>query len=686
MKKYVLSICFIACSLIISAQEALKDQYNIMPWPQQIVANSGYFTIDNDLTIYIKGGKKSDRIKTMTTQFLRNLSDKTGVFLDHGFALENNTDNKANVIIEYKESPDLKLGLDESYTLTIDKDNIFIKSQTDIGGLYALQTLLQLVTVKDGQFVFPSLEIKDQPRFAWRGLMLDCSRHFMPMEVIKRNLDLMTYVKLNVFHWHLSDDQGFRFESKRFPELTAKGSDGLFYSQEQMKEIIEYADKRGIRVMPEIDVPGHASAILTAFPEFGSRKRDYTIERNAGVFNPTLDPTNENTYTFLAALFEEVSEVFPDEYFHIGGDENAGKDWDENEDIQKFMKHHQLKTNHDLQTYMNIKLQKVLEQLGKKVMGWDEIMTPNMPKTAIIHSWRGENEGLKKGETLVQAAKNGYKTVLSNGFYIDLMQPAEDHYLTKFIVDDSLTENDLEFVLGGEATMWSELVTPLTVDSRIWPRTAAIAERFWSNKDVRDVDNMYHRLNSISFQLENIGSTHLRNRDVILRNIAQNQSIEALKQLVRVSEPFKIYKRNAGGFEYEMYSPFTLFADACTADAQDARLFNTLVANYIKSPNKKNKDQLVTMLSQWNDMCETIKAQSEMAPNLKKIMPYVSRVNEVTTLTIKVLGKEGITKSEYNQIITNLETQDNPLLNIDVEFAANKGIKDLVDYLSSKTK
>ncbi|EDO26761.1 predicted protein, partial [Nematostella vectensis] len=334
-------------------------------------------------------------------------------------------------------------------------------------------------------------KISDTPRFLWRGLLIDAARHFQPVDVIKRNLEALAAVKMNVFHWHLTDDQGFRIESKVYPKLHELASDGLYYTQHQIKDVVKYAARLGIRVIPEIDVPGHATAILTAYPELGSKdKYTYTLQRNAGIFDPTLNPTIDKTYEFLENLFAEVTSLFPDEYFHIGGDENEGKHWSENKKMTAFKKKHNLKTNHDLQTYFNIKLEKILSKFGKKLMGWDEIMTKNMPTTAVIHSWRGTTEGLKES-TLIEAAKKGYQSVLSNGYYIDRMQSVVHHYKVDPIGNAKLTPAQRARVLGGEATMWGELVTPLTIDSRIWPRTAAIAERFWSPKNITDIDHLF---------------------------------------------------------------------------------------------------------------------------------------------------------------------------------------------------
>jgi hexosaminidase len=235
----------------------------------------------------------------------------------------------------------------------------------------------------------PAVTIRDQPRFRWRGLLIDVARHYQPIEVLKRNLDAMAAVKLNVFHWHLTENQGFRIESRKFPKLHQMGSDGLYYTQEQAREIVAYAAERGIRVVPEFDMPGHSTAWLVGYPELASLPGPYEIERRAGIFDPTLDPTREEVYKFLDSFMGEMAALFPDAYLHIGGDENEGKQWDRNPQIQAFMKEKGLKDNHALQAYFNQRLLKILQKHKKKMIGWDEILQPDLPRDVVIQSWRG---------------------------------------------------------------------------------------------------------------------------------------------------------------------------------------------------------------------------------------------------------------------------------------------------------
>ena len=663
-----------------------NSELNLMPWPQEIEVPGGFYKIQPEFRVSILGSDEEFRVKNSSIRFLRYLSNKTGVFLQNGYPYNSVSAGSKGLILEVERTEVLAIGVDESYTLKIDGEGIKIKSKTDLGALHGLSTLAQLIEVRDGAYVFPFIDISDAPRFVWRGLMMDVGRHFMPVDVVKRNLDAMAFVKLNVFHWHLSDDQGFRVEVKQLPKLHEDASDGLYYTQDQIKDVVKYADDLGIRVVPELDVPGHATAFLTAYPEFASNKEiDYQLERNSGIFDPTLDPTNPDLYVFLDVLFKEVTPLFPDEYFHIGGDENEGKHWDENPDIQAFMKENNLADNHELQTYFNIELEKILQKYDKKLMGWEEIMTPNMPKTALIHSWRGINEGLEPGESLLKAVKNGYQTILSNGYYIDLLLSVEDHYLTDPMPQENLTDLEKSRILGGEATMWSELVTPLTIDTRIWPRTAAIAERFWSDSEVKDLDDMHRRLGGVSQMLEGVGLRHLQVKDYLLRNISNYHDTRALEDLTDISEPLKIYTRNTDGTQYQVYSPFTLFADACNANASDVRPFRKEVEAYILKESENGTTGLSGFLSKWASIYERLEMIENEAPLTERILPYAKRIRDISTLMLSAIEEGQLSVADFEEIEALLNEEEDPDLNLDVELAVKDEIQRLANYLNKKS-
>jgi hexosaminidase len=575
-----------------------------------------------------------------------------------------------------------KIGIneDESYQLEIKSDKITINANSDLGAIHALETVLQLLQNNSNSYYFPTVTISDFPRFTWRGLMIDAARHFQPVDVIKRNLDAMASMKMNVFHWHLTDDQGWRIELKNHPKLTQLASDGNYYTQEEIKNIVKYADERGILVVPEIDVPGHASAILSVYPEVGSKinfdKNTYSIERNSGIFTPTLDPSNPKTYQLLSEIFDEVCPLFSGNYFHIGGDENEGKDWDSNSKIQEFKKKNKLETNHELQTYFTMQLIPMLKKHNKTLMGWEEIMTKNMSKEAIIHSWKGPNEGVPSGQSLANVVKNGYKTVLSNGYYIDLMQGVENHYLNDPMPKNiPLTAIEKARILGGEATMWSELATPTTIDSRIWPRTAAIAERLWSNENVTDLASLRKRMKVISLQLEELGITHIRNKEVLLRNISNNQTNTALEDFSNICEPLKIYSRNSGGTEYQTYSPFTLFADACTPDASDALGFDTAMNNYLKNKNSENQILVTDYLKKWIDTNTKLIELSSSAPLIQPILPLSKSLSDLSQqLLLKIEKKQTVNSTQIKDLLEQCNSKNHA----DIELAVYNSLKKLI--------
>ncbi|MBG7631491.1 MAG: family 20 glycosylhydrolase, partial [Bacteroidetes bacterium] len=416
---------------------------------------------------------------------------------------------------------------------------------------------------------------------------------------------------------------------------------------------------------------------LTAYPEIASKDTTYTIERFSGIFHPTLNPINDKTYEILSDLFGEMATLFPDQYIHIGGDENEGKHWDENEEIQVFMRKHDLQTNHDLQTYFNIRLEEILAKYGKSVMGWEEIMTDKMPTTALIHSWKGTNEGVTAGSSLVKAAKKGHATVLSNGYYIDLMQPVSEHYLVDPMPKNSdLTLEEKARILGGEATMWSELATPLNIDSRLWPRTAAIAERFWSNESVTDIESMYNRLNYVSFRLEELGIDHIRNRNVMLRNITNNQNTKPLEVLANVCEPIKIYTRNAGGTEYKTYSPFTLFADACTVDASDSFEFRKTVDAFLE--NQSHKTELISFFDTWVFNYEKFESLKKN-PILNEITPLYSNLASLSKIYKKAFIENKMDNEELQKMNLLLFKFEDSV--VDVELAVYDDFKKLSAFL-----
>jgi hexosaminidase len=672
--RYILLLFFAVSSS--TAQIKLED-LSLMPWPQTINLKDGSFVLTKNFKVNITGNPNS-RIFIGATQFLRRLDGRTGLFLEQPILTKINEVPEAQLQINIIRHGEIKLNEDESYQLTVEPNKIVIDATTDLGALHGLETLLQLLQNTSTSYYFPTAVISDSPRFIWRGLMIDAARHFQPVNVVKRNLDAMASMKMNVFHWHLADDQGWRIEMKDHPKLNESSTDGSYYTQEEIKNIVKYADERGILVVPEIDVPGHTSALLTAYPEIGSKLASdaaYSIKRNSGIYNSTLDPTNPETYELLSEIFDEVCPLFPGDYFHIGGDENNGKEWNANPRIEEFKNKNKMVSNHDLQTYFNMQLIPMLKKHNKKLMGWEEIMTENMSKDAIIHAWRGTNEGQASGGSLAKAAKNGYQTVLSNGFYIDLMLGVEQHYKNDPIPKNStLTLEEKARILGGEAAMWSELVTPLNIDSRIWPRTAAIAERLWSSGEVTDLNSLHKRLKTVSFRLEELGITHVRNKEVILRNISNNQSTAPINDLSNVCEPLKNYARNGGGKKYRMYSPLSLFADACNADASDAYDFDKAVSAYLDNKSKMNQVAVTDFFRKWINMNESLIDLSANAPLVKPILPLSKSLSDLSEqLLLMIESKKPLEPKVFNDLLEECNSKKNA----DVELAVYNSLRTL---------
>jgi hexosaminidase len=661
-----------------SGANAQEHRHNLMPTPAEVRFQSeqpaGKLTIRESFSTAVRG-YKDRRLEAGIDRAMRRLEGRIGIELGRGLANDAET---ATLVIDCREAGQgvPSLNEDESYSLEVSSGKATLKAATVIGALRGMETLLQLVeSGRDGYYI-PSVKVEDKPRFRWRGLLFDSSRHFQPLEVIKRNLDGMAAVKLNVFHWHLTDDQGFRIESKKYPKLTGLGSDGLFYTQDQAREIIAYAAERGIRVVPEFDLPGHATSWVIGYPELASAPGPYQIERRPGIFDPTLDPTREEVYQFLDAFFGEMAALFPDEYMHIGGDENEGKQWDRNPQIQAFMKERGIKNNHSLQAYFTTRLARILRNHKKKVMGWDEIMADDLSRDVVIHSWRGP-------ESLATAVKKGFSGVLSAGYYIDLSYPTSNHYrVDPVAADKNLSPQEEARVLGGEATMWSEYVSPETIDSRIWPRAAAIAERFWSPRSVDDVDDMYRRLAVVSVRLEEFGLTHEKNYRSLLRRMAGVKEVGPLETLVSVVEPVKQYNRGRQR-PTTMLSPLTGFVDAARPDSEAARRFAALVAGFLADAPRfqTGREEMERTLAKWRDARPAIEAITGRSAILREAEPLAAELSDLAQAGLEALAylaESKIPESQWGEIKTAILQQAAKPKPSAVEFAILPSVRQLV--------
>ena len=582
----IFPVLFLGAFLTASAMA--QTQLNLMPMPSSVQTGSGQLAITQAFSVATTGNHDAS-LDRGVRDFIAQLSRQTGIpFRPKAGAapmLEVHADRGREAVQQ--------LGEDESYELTVTDSGAKLNAATPLGVLHGLQTFLQLVQITPAGFAVPVLTIKDQPRFPWRGTLIDVSRHFIPIDVLKRNVDGLAAVKMNVLHWHLSDDQGFRVESKVFPQLTGMGSDGMFYTQEEIRDLIAYAHDRGVRVVPEFDMPGHSRSWVIGYPDLASGPGPFSLESG----DPILDPTRESTYKVLEKFIAEMAKLFPDAYFHIGGDEVDGKQWDANPKIQEFIHAHGMKNNQDLQAYFNQRLEKIVAKNHKIMVGWDEILHPDLPKNIVVQSWRGQ-------QSLAVAAQEGYRGLLSYGYYLDLMWPTARHYAVDPMsgAAASLTPEQKKLILGGESCQWAEWVTPENIDSHIWPRNAAIAERLWSPQEVIDANSMYARMHAVSLELESLGLTHNSAREQMLHRMAGSADVTALRVLADVVEPVKDYNRwsdEKGPIDF--HAPLNHMIDAAYPESDTARQFADSVQRFVQSGYKDQaaEAQIRTWLTLW---------------------------------------------------------------------------------------
>lgn len=534
----------------------------LMPLPAAFQLAPGSLPVNGDFSV---ASSFSDaRLDAALTRLVARLSRQTGIPMA---GARPTGGARAALMVECAAagSPYPALGEDESYTLDVAPAGARLRAATVDGVLRGLETFAQLVAPGLNGFAAAGIHVEDRPRFPWRGLMLDAARHWMPVEVVERNLDAMAAVKLNVFHWHLSDDQGFRVESLKYPRLQQYGSDGLFYTQAQVRRVIDYARDRGIRVVPEFDIPGHTTAWFAGYPELAAAPGPYSIERGFGVFDPAMDPSREETYAFLDGFLGEMAALFPDPYFHIGGDEVNGRQWKQSAAIQAFARQHGFRTPEEIQTYFSQRVQKILEKHGKTMVGWDEILNPELPKGSVIQSWRGQ-------QSLADAAQKGYSGILSWGYYLDHLRPAAFHYAVDPLAGPAaqLDAQQAARILGGEACMWAELIDSETVDSRVWPRAAAVAERLWSARDVTDATSLYDRMERVSRWLEWSGVRHRAGYQPMLDRLAGNQPAEPLRVLADAVEARGLGMGRSSK-PLTTRTPFNRLVDAARPESESVR-------------------------------------------------------------------------------------------------------------------
>jgi hexosaminidase len=528
--RQLILLFLVACQSSVSAQT--EPYISIIPVPVSMQVNQGSFELNNNTSIGIP--MKPADASTIAAYLADRIKPATG------FNLRITTSGEASIQFLIKSPQDTKLGK-EGYNLTVKENKIIIQANTSAGLFYGVQTLLQLLpgeieskSVAKASWKIPAVTITDYPRFAWRGLMLDVSRNFFPKEYIKAYIDQMARYKLNRFHWHLTDDNGWRVEIKSLPKLTEVGAwrvprtgtfgdhkppqpgeaatAGGFYTHQDIKEIVQYARQRYIEILPEIDVPGHSMAAIAAYPELSVTKDTSTRVNPGSKFSTwfgdgkfemhidnTLNPTDEKVYAFLDKVFGEVASLFPFEYVHMGGDECYKGFWERDPGVQAFMKKNSIKDGEALQSYLTKRVTKILAAKKKKLIGWDEILEGGLAPGAAVMSWRGVKGG-------IEAAHQKHFVVMSPAplYYLDMMQgdPAVEPpvYGTARLKDvyafDILPkEIDSTYVLGGQGNLWTEQIpTTVQVEYMTYPRAFAIAESMWSPKAKKNWPNFVTRV------------------------------------------------------------------------------------------------------------------------------------------------------------------------------------------------
>ena len=536
MTKRFLAVVF---ALFVSISGAWAQQA-IIPQPVSIEAGEGQLTIESEIGLVLD--QENEKISAMLNNFAQDIKP-LGVELSTGEGLESTA--SALLRISLKEEDSVRLG-SEGYELSIANGVVNLQAIEPAGVFNGLQSLRQLLPQKrvaneDGNYepiLIEALSITDYPRFGWRGLMLDVSRHFFTVEEVKAYIDQMSKYKFNVFHWHLTDDEGWRVEIKAFPRLTEvgawrverhgrfgsgrpypkkneKATYGGFYTQEEIKDVIAYAAERNVTIIPEIDVPGHSMALLAAYPELSTRKELKFVNPGSkfsnwfddGTFEMTientLDPSNPAVYAFLDMIFGEIADLFPADYIHMGGDECYHGYWERDEKVQAFMKENGINNSGELQSYFVKRVEKIISDKGKKMIGWDEILEGGLADGAAVMSWRGMQGG-------IEAARSQHEVVMTPKEFVYLDYTQGDYSVENEIYDDLSLEKaysfdpmpnpnlfvdiDPKLILGGQGNLWTEAVPSLEFAFYMtYPRAFAISEALWSPLAAKDYANFLER-------------------------------------------------------------------------------------------------------------------------------------------------------------------------------------------------
>ncbi|MEO6671105.1 MAG: family 20 glycosylhydrolase [Ferruginibacter sp.] len=509
MKPFVI-VLFLCAPLFLKAQTNI----NIVPSPAEIKPGKGNFVLTPNTNLVLEGNNLEH-----TAAFFNDYLAK-----NYGFTLKitNKKQNKNAIVLNFER---LDFPIPGAYNMGINDKEIYIAGDNEAGVFYGIQTLIQLLPpVKKQALNIPQLSINDHPRFAWRGMHLDVARHIFSVPYVKKYIDWLALHKFNTFHWHLTDDQGWRVEIKKYPKLTEVGScrnqtlvgrfgsdkyDSTkycgYYTQEEIKDILQYATARYITIVPEIDMPGHCVAALTAYPYLGCSKGPYKVMETWGVASDVVCAGNDSSYTFMQDVLEEVMQLFPSEYIHIGGDECPKEKWKTCPVCQQKIKDEKLKDEHELQSYFTRRIEKFVNSKGRKIIGWDEILEGGLAPNAAIMSWRGESGG-------ITAAKQSHYVVMTpeNPFYINHSQTRNEDSVTQGQynpienvynydpVPKNLDDKQAKYILGAQGNLWSEyLDNEKKLEYMLFPRIAAVAEVLWSPKQNKNWPDFEKRLPGI---------------------------------------------------------------------------------------------------------------------------------------------------------------------------------------------
>ena len=628
----------------------------MLPVPQSVRERDSRFVVDSTLRFVITGFRDG-RLHRAIDRTISRLEQRTGQPLAHR---RDASSGEGAVVVEVVRAGGAVQGVDEDegYVLDISAGGVALRAETVVGAMRGLETLLQLVSNDSSSFFLPGLTITDAPRFPWRGLLVDASRHFMPVDQIKRTLDGMSMVKLNVLHWHLSDDQGIRVESRRFPKLHLLGSDGLYYTQAQIRDVVAYARDRGIRVVPEFDMPGHSTAWFVGYPQYSAQRAPIAIRREWGGADAIFDPTREATYTFIARFIAEFVPLFPDAYWHIGGDEVEGKHWDSNPRIVAWRKRHGLRDNDALQAHFNKRLSKILAAHGRRMVGWDEVLHPDLPPNTVVQSWRGT-------QYLADAATRGFSGLLSAPWYLDHIKPAADYYVADPVpLFDGLTAAQQRLILGGEACMWSEYITAESADSRIWPRLGAVAERLWSPREVTDVGSLYNRLDILAGRLEAMGLRVQSHSARLLRKLAPGLDVTPIESLFTAVQP-PSFGQSTNGKMMNQRDPLSRLVDAARPDPpgrwMTERLVRRLALNAADTPAR---DSLAVLFAAWVNLQPSVARLGALSPTLAQALPVNNALARVASIGLEALGYLGTGARPQpgwsEALVTELQQYDKP--------------------------